>query len=318
MGKDHLADRPPMQWLFKNESQSGYTVKKSGEGVETPIAIGTSHDLVQMVTEPSGDIWLAEKKQDGQEPSNVFVCDDHGEVVEKIPVPGQPNLHRYEDEILVECEGDGGTSTIYEYEAKTRRLLERHEVEGYSWKLAKDEERLYVCCYQADKDVSVLYSIGEGGRQTVDLGENSFPTDLLFHDGRLYVAMSPIVGTYGRKVMVFDTALDLVSEWKLPHAPRHLHTFNDEMIILAFDLDKDAKSKLIYVPFESQSQRTYALPQGDFTYGDGRYLYVFQLENERLHCWDHERKKMAETVRLEKPGDGGQLIDVCRAGELSL
>ncbi|WP_257351818.1 hypothetical protein [Pseudalkalibacillus decolorationis] len=172
----------------------------------------------------------------GMKKFDLVGMNPHSGNVMKKGVYGTPNIYEFPDYIIVACEGDGETGTVYQFSKRTLELVQEWELDGFIWDVEMVGQTVCVSAYVVDIDTARLYNLKGRSIDFVELGTLFAPADLLAFQGHLFVSVYPLAETSPRKILRLDEEFVIDQEYELSICPRFLFENGDEILIQELDV----------------------------------------------------------------------------------
>jgi hypothetical protein len=158
-----------------------------------------------------------------------------GAVMKKV-VFGTPNIYEFPKHIIVACEGDGETGSVYQFSKESLKIENEWEIDGFIWDVKMMDQAVCVSAYVVDIDTARLYILNGRSIDFVELGTHFAPADLLAFQGNLFISAYPLVETSPKKVLRLDEEFEVVQEYHLSICPRFLFENGEEILIQELDV----------------------------------------------------------------------------------
>ncbi|WP_408009044.1 hypothetical protein ACJROX_01515 [Pseudalkalibacillus sp. A8] len=168
--------------------------------------------------------------------STLVAVNLNNDVVIKKKLYGNPNIYEFPDHVVIACEGDGETGSVYQFSKATLELVEEWEIDGFIWDVNLFNNSVCVSAYVVDLDMARLYILNGRSIDFVELGTHFAPADLLVLQKDLFISAYPLTEKSPKKILRLNQDFDLEKEYDVSICPRFLFKNGEEILIQELDV----------------------------------------------------------------------------------
>ncbi|GGH87661.1 hypothetical protein JOD43_003990 [Pullulanibacillus pueri] len=254
-------------------------------------------DFEQFLIDRDGNYWFIEKNNMYKQTTQIYIFNHKGDLLKNFAVKGKPTLYEKEYLMIAACEGTDDKGHIYSFCKHHLNFIEEWTIDGFLWDMECIGETFYVTSYFVESNEAVLYILNNDKKTVVSLGHDMFPTGILCHKNKLFIALSYLRD--GNKGKVIQCGLDgqVVKEIAVEIAPRKLFGYKNELVICGLDMAKGYSDRLVYINLETGKQTTFQLPQAMDVRAQDKHLLFYNGQTESIIYWSHEKRKIMRVVR---------------------
>ncbi|WP_221569027.1 hypothetical protein [Alkalihalobacillus sp. TS-13] len=167
---------------------------------------------------------------------DLVAVNPNNDTVVKKKLYGTPNIYEFPDHVVIACEGDGETGSVYQYSKATLELVEEWEIDGFIWDVNMYNNSVCVSAYVVDLDMARLYILSGRSIDFVELGTHFAPADILVLQNDLFISAYPLTERSPKKILRLNDEFDLVKEYDVSICPRFLFKDGEEILIQELDV----------------------------------------------------------------------------------
>ena len=253
-------------------------------------------DFEQFLIDANGKYWFTEKSNVYKQTTQIYIFNNNGDLLKNFSVKGRPTLYENDKLMIAACEGKDDRGHIYLYCKNELAFIEEWTIDGFLWDMECIGETFYITSYFVDTNEAVFYIIGDNTKKVMSLGDDMFPTGILFHQNKLYISLTYLQD--GNRGKVIQTDLDgrIIKEIEMDIAPRKLFSYKDELVIYGLDMAKGYADQLVYINVHTDQQAVYQSPRAVDIKSHDKHMLFYNQQTDSIIYWSHEKKKIIRVV----------------------